>query len=90
MKKINDLISSLQEATSNFRIAEAETYKALRCVKRCGDCAPMTEGKLGVKTVKYLDSTQKALLQAKTTIVENKSTKKDADQILDLCQKWDH
>ena len=87
MKKINDLISSLQEATSNFRIAEAETYKALRCVKRCGDCAPMTEGKLGVKTVKYLDSTQKALLQAKTTIVENKSTKKDADQILDLSPK---
>ena len=49
IKVVKELMESLEGAKSNFHLAETNTYKALRCVKRCGECAKDMDKELGAK-----------------------------------------
>ena len=82
IKVVKELMESLEGARSNFHLAETNTYKALRCVKRCGECAKDLDRELGSKAAKLVDKTQKALVEAKNIIIENGERKKDALRIL--------
>ena len=80
--KANEVLDAAVDVTAGFRDAELYSYKALRCVKRCGKCSQFEDKENTPAVTKLVSRTQNGLMRAKSAVLRAQASVKEAGKIL--------